>query len=198
MIVITVARKPVEGTVSGNVLKHGTGSLNIDASRIGGFQNTTPSGANRFNASLAAQGYRPDAYEQPVTPPQGAVGRWPANVIFEHKPDCKQTGTRDDAYTIQTWDEGAQPFGGASGKPFTSAPVPTLKVPVWSCVESCPVAELDRQSGESLSAGGVNAGTLGKRIFGKYSGDTIGETAGGFGDSGGASRYYKCVGGQKS
>ena len=33
---VTVARKPLEGTVAANVLEHGTGALNIDATRIGG------------------------------------------------------------------------------------------------------------------------------------------------------------------
>lgn len=33
---IVFARKPLEGTVAANVLGHGTGALNIDASRIGG------------------------------------------------------------------------------------------------------------------------------------------------------------------
>jgi site-specific DNA-methyltransferase (adenine-specific) len=35
MIVITVARKPLEGTVAGNVQEYGVGGLNIDATRIG-------------------------------------------------------------------------------------------------------------------------------------------------------------------
>ena len=33
---ITLARKPLAGTVAANVLEHGTGALNVDASRIGG------------------------------------------------------------------------------------------------------------------------------------------------------------------
>src|SRR5690625_7244951 len=33
---IVVARKPLTGTVAGNVLAHGTGALNIDACRVEG------------------------------------------------------------------------------------------------------------------------------------------------------------------
>ena len=33
---VTLARKPLSGTVAANVLEHGTGALNIDATRIGG------------------------------------------------------------------------------------------------------------------------------------------------------------------
>jgi hypothetical protein len=35
MLVITVTRKPLEGTVASNSLKWGCGGINIDASRIG-------------------------------------------------------------------------------------------------------------------------------------------------------------------
>jgi len=54
----------------------------------------------------------------------------------------------------------------------------------------CPVKALDEQSGISKSSGGVNAGSLGKRIYGGFSGKVIGEHAGGLGDEGGASRFY--------
>lgn len=39
---VIVARKPLEGTVAGNVLEHGTGALNIGASRIGGSSGRWP------------------------------------------------------------------------------------------------------------------------------------------------------------
>lgn len=35
-MLITLARKPLEGNVANNCLQHGTGALNIDATRIGG------------------------------------------------------------------------------------------------------------------------------------------------------------------
>lgn len=39
---ITVARKPLIGTVAANVLEHGTGAINIEASRIGGADGRWP------------------------------------------------------------------------------------------------------------------------------------------------------------
>ena len=80
---ITVARKPLVGTVVANVLEHGTGALNIDGCRIGDFQNTTPSGADRRNAKLAAMGYRPGTYQMGKKEPSGAPGRWPANLVHD-------------------------------------------------------------------------------------------------------------------
>ena len=82
---ICVARKPLAkgNTLAANVLQHGTGALNIDASRIGEFVNTTPSGVDRRNAYLADAGYRPGAYPMGETVPSGAAGRWPANLIHD-------------------------------------------------------------------------------------------------------------------
>ncbi len=51
---IIVARKPLEGTVAANVLKHGTGAINIDASRV--------------------------KHTEPIKEPGG---RWPANLIHD-------------------------------------------------------------------------------------------------------------------
>lgn len=80
---ITVARKPLIGTVAENVLAHGTGALNIDGCRVGDFQNTTPSGVDRRNAALAEAGYRPGTYQMGEKTPDTPPGRWPANLIHD-------------------------------------------------------------------------------------------------------------------
>ena len=80
---ITVARKPLIGTVAANVLEHGTGGLNIDGCRVGDFQNLTPSGVDRRNAALAEAGYRPGTYQMGDKPPDTPPGRWPANLIHD-------------------------------------------------------------------------------------------------------------------
>jgi site-specific DNA-methyltransferase (adenine-specific) len=80
---VVVARKPLIGTVAANVLKYETGALNIDACRVGAFVNTTPSGVDRRNQTLADMGYRPNTYQVGRSELSGAVGRWPANVIHD-------------------------------------------------------------------------------------------------------------------
>ena len=84
---ITVARKPLIGTVAANVLEHGTGGLNIDGCRVGDFQNLTPSGVDRRNAALAEAGYRPGTYQMGDKPPDTPPGRWPANIIHDGSSD---------------------------------------------------------------------------------------------------------------
>lgn len=74
---ITVARKPLIGTVAENVLRHGTGGLNIDGCRVPGAKPDTTRGASSKQSSMAgtlgAQGRIED----------DGTGRWPANLIHD-------------------------------------------------------------------------------------------------------------------
>jgi len=87
---IVVARKPLIGTVAANVLKHGTGAINVDGCRVaGGMDDTAESwakkgaggkvGANGF-AGQFSQGLK-DAYARGEVPLP--AGRWPANIIHD-------------------------------------------------------------------------------------------------------------------
>lgn len=74
---IIMARKPVEGTVASNVLKYGTGAINIDASRIEIDNETVP--INKLEEwSGFGQMKQPD-YKQEIN----TKGRWPANLIHD-------------------------------------------------------------------------------------------------------------------
>ena len=72
---IVMARKPLTGTVAANVLEHGTGSLNIDACRVG-----TESTIRRSNAGTNGVGWR---YGKREHLNGSESGRWPANVILD-------------------------------------------------------------------------------------------------------------------
>jgi site-specific DNA-methyltransferase (adenine-specific) len=81
---VVLARKPLEGTVAGNVLAWGVGGLHVDACRtsLDGMQTHwekyAPSGKIGFSG---ADGERTGgAYN--------AAGRWPANVLLSHDPAC--------------------------------------------------------------------------------------------------------------
>jgi site-specific DNA-methyltransferase (adenine-specific) len=74
---ITLARKPLEGTVADNVLAHGAGALNIDGCRIGETVETWP-------VSRSYQRCEPGAQNKGTQPTGSAPsGRWPANLIHD-------------------------------------------------------------------------------------------------------------------
>jgi len=75
---ITVARKPLIGTVAKNVLAHGTGALNIDGCRVGTEGGTyyVPTG-DKGDVGQFGGGIKDGAVADAGT------GRWPANIIHD-------------------------------------------------------------------------------------------------------------------
>jgi site-specific DNA-methyltransferase (adenine-specific) len=82
MELITVARKPFKGTVAANVLEHGCGAINVDATRIKTEEKLTGSSAPCLQFS--GQNTRPyqENYNSPGTT-QNPQGRFPANLIHD-------------------------------------------------------------------------------------------------------------------
>jgi DNA modification methylase len=88
---IIVARKPLCGTVAENVLRHGTGGINVDGCRVGHDEPIKPMKAQDGGNKVYGQSGR---YEE--TTELKANGRWPANLIHDGSdevvglfPDCK-------------------------------------------------------------------------------------------------------------
>lgn len=212
---IVVARKPLEGTVAANVLKWGTGALNIDGCRVkmsaedqetirnmGGFgkegwKNTTSPAFNTNNPKNPM--IRTQA--EPHT-----LGRWPPNTVFQHTLFCRKTGTRTVKATsgIRPDDIGkdygmhkSRSMAGAKRLIITVAhasPDGTETVEAWECMEGCPVAELDRQSGES-KGGSTRIGGKPRTAtahLGQVSGQSRADSVVNYGDAGGASRMFPC------
>lgn len=77
---ICVARKPLVGTVAANVLRHGTGAINVDGCRIA----TDDPTHRTFKASEyeGPSGYR-TVRTQDTTTGGSPLGRWPANFIHD-------------------------------------------------------------------------------------------------------------------
>ncbi|EYT55804.1 DNA methylase [Leucobacter sp. UCD-THU] len=81
---VVVARKPIDGTVVANVLAHGVGALNIDASRIG--TGTGTQGARGDESSASGRYGDSGAVSIAATPePRGEspMGRFPSNVLLD-------------------------------------------------------------------------------------------------------------------
>jgi len=81
MLMVTVARKPLEGTVAENTLKYGTGGLNIDGCRVELNGDYKCKANGRPSQTGLSDNYDPFNANQPDT-----QGRWPANLIHDGGP----------------------------------------------------------------------------------------------------------------
>lgn len=90
-------RKPLEGTVVDNVLKYGTGAMNIDGCRVGASKNVPSSGARARVGQVAKGDERARSMDEPGKNPN--IGRWPAHLSLD-----EETATMLDA---QSGDVGA-------------------------------------------------------------------------------------------
>ena len=80
---IVIARKPIEGTVAANVLKYGTGAINIDACRVP-TESETISNHSRSPESAVSKGKYGDSKAQETHQTAGQqLGRFPANLIHD-------------------------------------------------------------------------------------------------------------------
>jgi site-specific DNA-methyltransferase (adenine-specific) len=192
-----LVRKPLsEPNVAANVLVRGTGALNVDGCRIG-----TGLGDGRDGEASAGRRYGHEKGDfVPLPGPRGgdARGRWPANLVLSHAEGWRPAGTRRVRTGVAVRHRGVAGgsiYGPTAGRhragtpDLTYAGVDGLEaVDAWDCVEGCPVAELDRQSGQ-LASGFMAAGTLRDGLG--YQGDLGSHVRHDtHGDRGGASRFF--------
>lgn len=79
---IVVARKPLGGTVAANVLRHGTGALNIDGCRIEGGERPV---MVRTSTVVAAKSMAGESSGATASGETTTAGRWPANVVLNEE-----------------------------------------------------------------------------------------------------------------
>jgi hypothetical protein len=198
MIAITVTRKPLsEPTVALNVLKHGCGSLNIDAGRVRSSkppQPTTAPGWDAYNRTNAEQGYRGRDYAVGgATYHPSPGGRWPANMVLQHDASCVCTGTQETpGVIINRFTDGMKPFGEGAGHAFESVAAPPVHIDVWKCSLGCPVLLLDQNAPTTGSKDPNPRNNKAHQGFSK-GGDVAHISTGSPADVGGASRFFKQV-----
>ncbi len=81
---ITMARKPIVGTVAANIVEHGTGALNVDGCRVEGGE------ISSFSATTKRRGGIMGASEKSGKWEPRHSGRWPANLIHDDGDDVQQ------------------------------------------------------------------------------------------------------------
>ena len=204
----TLVRKPIsENTIADNVLKHSTGGLNIDGSRIGTEERAYDlKGGENLNKISRPDGNDADdakgvgAYgvgaKQKSIGTKKVTGRFPANVVFSHSEYCIMIGTKkvksstggyerkaQSAFVTKEHQQDNHGYGDDNGEGV---------VEEWQCADGCPVKELDEQSGTTTSGSVSPNGFKGpntSKIYGKFESNMINpQTV--YADTGGASRFF--------
>lgn len=206
MIIVTIARKPTGGsTIAESVLLTGCGSVNVDASRVSGprgdgvwgTSNATVDRDRKFNGSPEMGDYRSQQHE---------AGRWPANLVLEHRSGCRRVGSEKKKFKgliVRRKEKGAEVGMYSPGAAPADVVVSTLTdadgleaVEVWDCESGCPVRRLEGvllqpSKGQYVRKHGSN------QFLGSGLGDERMDTPSGIIDAGGASRFFKQVGGTR-
>jgi DNA modification methylase len=192
---IILVRKPLAKglTIAKNCVEHNVGGINIDESRVGtteNFDNLKPRTMLANQGSVKAEGFEGHETAPSLIEAQEKLkqlGRWPANIILSHHPDCEHKGQSAETYNVNKLDDGASPFG-QQVRPDYTPEQQTVVNEIYECHEDCPSAILDEQSGTKKGTGKRKKGSKSGGIWKESTGEPAGDT---YGDSGGASRYFQ-------
>lgn len=172
---IVLARKPLEKglSIAENVLKWGTGGINIDISRIPTSQKDKDIIDAKASKNPTSNYSEKDdkiygKYKQDVATPSNDLGRFPTNVLLSHHDECK-CKIEKHIYEYTNEEE---------------------IVEIWDCHEDCPIKILDEQSGITTSGKSKNKKE-------SYDGESVtnflrgrSDDSNQHGDTGGASRFF--------
>lgn len=169
MRLVTVARKPgTESSTTANAARHGCGALHVDACRVGLTGGTTRSHQAEYPRSEDGTEDRSASWARTGHRVEGiAAGRWPPNVVLCHRSGCVRMGHSTED--------------------------------IWDCAAGCAVASLDDQSGRLTSGTGAVKRASSRDAQGNrgaaYGAESrkAGEVMICYGDSGGASRFFRQV-----
>ena len=193
---IVLARKPLEKglSVAENILKWGVGGINIDASRIGFTDNVNN---NLVQKNFDKMGFN-GAKETDGINTYNAQGRFPANIILTHHPECVCKGTKK----VKAILGGTKPVKGnykltenKTNQPYFNFSDENGEETIenWDCHEDCPIKILDQQSGVSKSSDNTWIGGMEKNWKGHTNKRIHTYT-----DKGGASRFFYVAKASKS
>lgn len=153
-----VAMKPLDGTFAGNAQKWGVAGINVDGGRIGAESWRRPIPENpvpKFQGTYAQDKWTKEQMARGANEQGSTLGRFPANVLLSHTPDCREVGTRKVRVQSPPGGNASRQSGFAltEGSKGYADPDGTETIAAYDCAPECPVRLLDEQSGERKSAG---------------------------------------------
>ena len=198
---VVLGRKPLsEKTIVDNILKHGTGGINIDDSRVGNEERTYD--LTMTSGNFETTGGGKNKKQGKVT----TTGRFPANLILECICDEVVEGKAKGSpgHWSKTETKGYGDFGGGSSS-YEGVGVKDDMKTIIHTNPDCPCYVLDEQSGITKGSGKptITKAGIGAGLLGQYDGRKTMPTAKdidvirNIGDNGGASRYFKEIEGDR-
>lgn len=198
MELICLARKPLsEKSIAENVLKHGTGGINIDGCRVEATDQDVLDAAVKRMSGNDAVGWKNTSQ---TIQPNSNEGRFPANTILECICDEVIPGKKGEIKNIERSRFGNGEYGKKDGRKTQ----PTAKV--VSGIDNyndkgdihtnpeCPCYILDKQSGVKQSTRSKRGGAIdnneGRYNWNNGDNNKIEKYECGFDDKGGASRFF--------
>jgi site-specific DNA-methyltransferase (adenine-specific) len=194
---IVLARKPLDKglSIAENVLKWGVGAINIDGCRV---STNDKIEFERKKENISDSGWKEtnrNEYEQ------NSQGRFPANLILTHHPECECVGTKKVKPSNGSgkasekgggFNKGMFGYGSSDniGGGFTDENGEET-IEDWKCHDDCPIKILDEQSGESKSSKSAKLyinDTEGRSVKNSASGHRSPNST--YADKGGASRFF--------
>ena len=213
---IVLARKPLaEKTVAENVLTYSTGAINIDATRVGtdgGLTGRVGYDGNGYMSGSATLEELKELADKKLRTPNGELaetvyarylkglenkkepivtGRFPANLILSHNPDCQliQEGSIEVTKEIGSkQDFRGDNFGRSDKTIDLERPVYSDTPEIYNCTEGCPFLEFPNTNKGTARIGRVG-GQNGLYENG-HNPDHIGTW---YGDNGTAARFFYCA-----
>ncbi len=200
---VICARKPKEGTFAENALKWGVAGLNIDGGRVGTEQITTHSrGSNQAFPKRPTERTVEESGRKTRQDLIGAnprEGRWPANLILSHHPECVRIGTKK-VKSIKGGGGVKAPgkhgiYGNFKGKEYASIITKgdidgNEIIEEYQCHPDCPIRLLNEQVG--IKKSGTNCVRTKEGFFLEHGGmGKAGDVQNTYGDQGYVSRYFK-------
>ena len=175
---ILIAMKPLDGTYAENALKYGVAGINVDGCRIETIGDADAkhrcSAWSKHEHSKTFHGTKYRDLSQ-VEPPQG---RWPANVILSHHPECIQVGmkkvkTNTHSQGVSAGKSVKKKKQGNVFSPYENT-VNTSHldadgletVEEWNCHPDCPIAMFPETKSGALTRSATATAAFGKH--GRY------------------------------
>jgi site-specific DNA-methyltransferase (adenine-specific) len=202
---IVLARKPLEKglSIAENVLKWGTGGINIDGCRVAFTDNVNMDARQTTNNLSKVKFFDDDRndLDKPIETYKNG-GRFPANLILTHHPECECKGTKkvksDGHHSGKIPENGGLYKLGLKpleDKGNIHAENGEETVEDWDCHPDCPIRIMDEQSGNVGGDSRTSKSTYDKGIWGNAKAV---ESKALYNDKGGASRFFYVAKASKS